>query len=140
MLPREIAVEIHEGLLACDSLGFHTERWRAAFVQSCDALLGRGAEAERRSHANPIAVDVGEFEAIAGSDGVRTRREELLAERPEILVLRVDRTDPAKNAVRGFEAFGRLLERRPDLIEHAALTPDERRELDAILEGDHEGD
>jgi trehalose 6-phosphate synthase len=115
VLPREIAVEIHEGLLACDSLGFHTERWRAAFVQSCDALLGRGAEAERRSHANPIAVDVGEFEAIAGSDGVRTRREELLAERPEILVLRVDRTDPAKNAVRGFEAFGRLLERRPDL-------------------------
>jgi trehalose 6-phosphate synthase len=115
VLPRRMVAEIHEGLLASDSLGFHTERWRAAFVESCEALLGRGDEAERRSHANPIAVDVEEFEGIAASDGVRSRREELLAERPEILVLRVDRTDPSKNAVRGFEAFGRMLERRPDL-------------------------
>jgi trehalose 6-phosphate synthase len=115
VLPHEIAVAIHEGLLACDSIGFHTERWRAAFVESCEALLARGGEAERRSHANPISVDVEEFEAIAAGDRVRSRREALLAERPEILVLRVDRTDPSKNAVRGFAAFERLLERRPDL-------------------------
>jgi trehalose 6-phosphate synthase len=115
VLPSEIAVAIHEGLLACDSLGFHTERWRTAFVASCEALLGRGDEAERRSHANPIAVDVTEFEAVAAHDGVRSRRDALVAERPEILVLRVDRTDPSKNAVRGFEAFALLLERRPDL-------------------------
>ena len=38
------------------------------------------------------------------------------SERPELLILRVDRTDPAKNAVVGFAAFGRLLERRPDLL------------------------
>ena len=38
------------------------------------------------------------------------------------------------------ERVRRTLARRPDLIEHASLTPDERRELDAILEGDHEGD
>jgi trehalose 6-phosphate synthase len=115
VLPRPIAVELHEGLLAADSLGFHTERWRAAFVESCEVLVGRGEEAERRSHANPIAVDVEEFEGIAANDAVRSAREELLGTRPEILVLRVDRTDPSKNAVRGFEAFGRLLERRPDL-------------------------
>ena len=41
--------------------------------------------------------------------------------RPEILVLRVDRTDPSKNAVRGFEAFGRLLEREPALHGRIAL-------------------
>jgi trehalose 6-phosphate synthase len=121
VLPTEIAVAIHEGLLACDSLGFHTERWRAAFVASCEALLGRGDEADARSHANPIAVDVAEFEAVATDDGVRTRREALLARRPEILVLRVDRIDPSKNAVRGFEALGRLLDRRPDLHGRAGL-------------------
>ena len=115
VLPNAVVTAIHEGLLACDSIGFHTERWRAAFVESCEALLARGGEAERRSHANPISVDVEEFEAIAAGDRVRSRREALLAERPEILVLRVDRTDPSKNAVRGFEAFERLLERRPDL-------------------------
>ena len=34
---------------------------------------------------------------------------------PRSSSLRVDRTDPSKNAVRGFEAFGRLLERDPAL-------------------------
>lgn len=115
VLPAAIAGAIHEGLLACDSVGFHTERWRGAFVESCEALLGRGAEAEARSHANPIAVDADEFDALAARDDVRERLEALRAERPEVLVLRVDRTDPAKNAVRGFEAFGRLLEREPEL-------------------------
>jgi trehalose 6-phosphate synthase len=121
VLPEPISRAIHEGLLACDSVGFHTEGWRAAFVASCEALLGRGAEAERRTHANPIAVDADEFDSLAESDGVRARRAELLAERPEVLVLRVDRTDPSKNAVRGFESFGRLLEREPGLYGRVAL-------------------
>jgi trehalose 6-phosphate synthase len=115
VLPREIVDAIHEGLLACDSAGFHTEHWRSAFVDCCGTLLGRGADAERVSHANPIAVDAGEFDALAAGDGVRERRDALAAERPEILVLRVDRADPSKNAVRGFEAFERLLERVPAL-------------------------
>jgi trehalose 6-phosphate synthase len=115
VLPADVARAIHEGLLACDSVGFHTERWRAAFVESCEALLGRGDEADRVSHANPIAVDVEEFDALAADDVVQARRRELVAERPEILVLRVDRADPSKNAVRGFEAFGLLLERTPAL-------------------------
>jgi trehalose 6-phosphate synthase len=46
---------------------------------------------------------------------VRERLEALHDERPEILILRVDRTDPAKNAVRGFQAFGALLEGDPSL-------------------------
>jgi trehalose 6-phosphate synthase len=111
VLPRPIVVAIHEGLLACDSVGFHTERWRSAFVECCEQLLGRGGEAERRSHANPIAVDAAGFVALAADDGVRERRAALERERPEVLVLRVDRTDPSKNAVRGFQAFELLLER-----------------------------
>ena len=121
VLPAEIVRAVHEGLLACDSIGFHTERWRAAFVECCDVLLGRGADAERRSHANPIAIDADEFDTLARSEAVRERRDALRAVRPEILVLRVDRTDPSKNAVRGFEAFGRLLERAPDLQGRAGL-------------------
>ena len=115
VLPPAIARAVHEGLLACDSVGFHTEEWRSAFIASCEALLGRGGDAERRSHANPIAVDTAEFDALATSAAVRARRDELRSDRPEILVVRVDRTDPAKNAVRGFQAFGRLLEREPAL-------------------------
>jgi trehalose 6-phosphate synthase len=121
VLPAEIVRGVHEGLLACDSVGFHTERWRAAFVECCDAFLGRGDEAERISHANPIAVDADDYETLAGSDDVRDRRADLEATRPEILIVRVDRTDPSKNAVRGFEAFGRLLERAPGLHGRVAL-------------------
>ena len=36
-------------------------------------------------------------------------------------MVRVDRTDPSKNAIRGFEAFGRLLERNPELRGRIAL-------------------
>ena len=132
VLPVEIARTIHEGLLACDSIGFHTERWRSAFVAGCEALLGRGAEAERRSHANPIAIDAQEFTALAASEGVRARRAELQEERPDILVVRVDRVDPSKNAVRGFEAFGRLLARAPALhgrIRLLALLEPSREEI-----------
>jgi len=121
VLPRAIAEAIHTGLLACDSVGFHTRHWRDAFVDCCTALLDRGEEAARVSHANPIAVDAREFDALAAGDSVRVRHAELVAERPEILVLRVDRVDPSKNAVRGFEAFGRLLERGPQLHGRIAL-------------------
>lgn len=114
-LPPGIARAVHEGLLANDSIGFHTERWRSAFVASCAALVGRGDEAEAHSHANPIAVDCGKFERLADDPLVRERERELLESRPAQLVLRVDRTDPAKNAVAGFQALGLLLGRRPDL-------------------------
>ena len=121
VLPRAVVGAIHEGLLTCDSVGFHTEHWRRAFVDCCDALLDRGADAERVSHANPIAVDADEFDELASGDGVRARREALAAGRPEILVVRVDRADPTKNAVRGFQAFGRLLERVPALHARVGL-------------------
>ncbi len=42
------------------------------------------------------------------------REAELVAARPEKLILRVDRTDPSKNAVRGFRAFRLLLEEHPE--------------------------
>ena len=137
VLSPEIAAAVHEGVLACDSIGFHTERWRSAFVESCEALLGRGEEAEARSHANPLAVDVESFVRLAGTDAVRQRREALAAGRPELLVLRVDRTDPSKNAVRGFDAYGLLLERDPSLqgrIGLVALLDPSRQEIPEYVE------
>ena len=70
----------------------------------------RGDEAEERSHANPIAVDADELESLARSPAVQERRRDLLAVRPEILVLRVDRTDPVEERrprLRGLRAAAR---------------------------------
>ena len=113
VLPERMVRAIHEGLLACDVAGFHTQRWRRAFLEACSGL---GLEPdERRVTAHPISIDPAEFEALAISEPVLAREQELAADRPERLILRVDRTDPSKNVPRGLEAFGLLLERRPDL-------------------------
>ena len=113
-LPEPVVRAVHDGLLANDVVAFHTERWRHAFLASCAAL---GLEVEGRLvTAHPISVDAREFEELARSGPVLERERELTATRPERLILRVDRTDPAKNVLAGFRAFRLLLERRPELV------------------------
>jgi len=124
-LPRELRVAVHEGLLANDVVGFHTDRWRRAFLASCAAILGAEVDPAAgtvayagrtvRVTAHPIGIDAEEFERLGDDPAVRERESALVARRPEELVLRVDRTDPSKNVVRGFRAFGLLLERHPEL-------------------------
>jgi trehalose 6-phosphate synthase len=124
-LPKELRVAVHEGLLANDVVGFHTERWRRAFLLSAERLLGARVDAGsgtvehhcRRTLvvARPIGVDPAEFDRLREDPVVLEREAALAARRPERLVLRVDRTDPSKNVVRGFHAFALLLERHPEL-------------------------
>ncbi|HEX5450145.1 MAG TPA: trehalose-6-phosphate synthase [Gaiellaceae bacterium] len=108
VLPEAWRHAVHDGLLANDVVGFHTERWCRNFAHSCREVLGRDATATLTHH--PISVDAAEFESLAESEEVLERERELVADRPELLVLRVDRTDPAKNIVRGFHAFATLLD------------------------------
>jgi trehalose 6-phosphate synthase len=113
VLPEPIVTAVHSGLLANDVVGFHTERWRSAFLSACSSL-GLDTDGTLVT-AHPISIDPDEFSGLAESDQVLERERELVAARPETLILRVDRTDPSKNVVRGLEAFALLLERRPDL-------------------------
>jgi len=110
-LPGDIRRAVHEGLCANDVVGFHTERWRRNFVQSCEAIT----ECRTETAVYPIAIDAGEFEALRESAAVLEEERKIAETRPELLVVRVDRTDPSKNIVRGFRAFGLLLERHPEL-------------------------
>jgi trehalose 6-phosphate synthase len=124
-LPEDLRVAVHEGLLANDVVGFHTERWRQAFLHSAQRLLGARVDAslgtiEHYGHttrvvARPIGVGAKEFERLLHDPVVLQREAGLVERRPEYLVLRVDRTDPSKNIVRGFQAFALLLERHPEL-------------------------
>ena len=99
VLPERIVREIHEGLLACDVAGFHTQRWRAGVPRLVPRPRARAGR--RRVTAHPISIDAEEFESLAGSEPVLARERELVAERPEQLILRVDRTDPSKNVAAG---------------------------------------
>ena len=135
VLPQPIVRAVHEGLLAADVVGFHTERWRRAFLDSCRAL-GLDADPEHVT-AHPISIDPAEFEALAASEAVLEREQELVARRPERLILRVDRIDPSKNVPRGLEAFRVLLERRPDLrgrVRMLALLDSSRQEVPEYVE------
>ena len=123
ILPEDIRFAIHDGLLANDVVGFHTERWRRNFVRSardiCDAMVDGDAMTHRGAHtlatAHPISVDPQEFDALAESEAVLAAEQEIEAGRPERLILRVDRTDPSKNVVRGFRAFELYLEAHPEM-------------------------
>jgi trehalose 6-phosphate synthase len=107
VLPREWRDAIHGGLLANDVLGFHTERWARNFRATCG-----GVGSTLVTH-HPISVDPAEFDELSGSVPVLAAEETLVAERPEKLIVRVDRTDPAKNVVRGFRAYQMLLDEQP---------------------------
>jgi len=124
-LPEQLRVAVHEGLLANDVVGFHTERWGRAFLASAERLLEARIDHEagavehrgRRTRvvARPIGVDPAEFDRLGEDETVREREAALVSRRPEQLVLRVDRIDPSKNIVRGFRALALLLERHPEL-------------------------
>lgn len=109
VLPEAIRGEILDGLLANDVVGFHTGRWRRNF------LAALGGDCPIRVTAHPIGIDPGEFDRLRRDAKVVEREHELAATRPDFLVLRVDRTDPAKNVVRGFDALALALERHPEL-------------------------
>jgi trehalose 6-phosphate synthase len=125
VLPERIRVAIHDGLLANDVIGFHANRWRRSFLRSARDLLDAECDFEQSVcsfrngrtfvAARPISVDASEFEELAESEPVLRLEEELESRRPEFLILRVDRTDPSKNVVRGFRAFEYYLDAHPEM-------------------------
>jgi trehalose 6-phosphate synthase len=115
VLPAPIRSAIHDGLLANDVIGFHSERWRRNFVRACHDILGVGEPAVgARTLVAPISVDPSELDDLATSSSVLDAEAEIVERRPERLVLRVDRTDPSKNVVGGFQAFEAYLEAHPE--------------------------
>jgi trehalose 6-phosphate synthase len=108
VLPAALRREVHEGLLANDVVAFHTARWARNFELSCAETVGGCGKTHVRHHA--ISIDIGEFDALRESDDVLAEEEKIVAGRTEKLVVRVDRTDPSKNVVRGFAAFGSMLD------------------------------
>ncbi|HUZ15011.1 MAG TPA: trehalose-6-phosphate synthase [Gaiellaceae bacterium] len=135
-LPPDLTSAIHAGLLANDVVGFHTDRWRQAFLACVDRFVPGGVRSTRVV-AHPIGVDAAEFERRADDPDVLERQAEIEAWRPEQLVVRVDRVDPSKNIVRGFEAFGLLLERHPELhgrVGFLALLAPSREDIPEYVE------
>ncbi|HEX5415554.1 MAG TPA: trehalose-6-phosphate synthase [Chloroflexota bacterium] len=126
LLPRGMRLAIVESLARVDVLGFQTRRYARNFLNTCEDNLPR-AEIDynaltltyqgRTTHVKvyPISVDVDHLRDLAESPAGARYQNKLEARRGPVTIVRVDRLEPSKNLVRGFEAFRLLLERRPDL-------------------------
>ena len=124
-LPTPIVESICEGMLANDSVSFQTEQSKRNFVLTCLAFL-RGVTVDVAESAiqyrgrsvsifaNPISVDVFELRRQLVSPGVGLYRAALADSDGLATIVRVDRLDPAKNILGGFQAFQLLLERHPE--------------------------
>jgi trehalose 6-phosphate synthase len=135
VLPRAERSAIHEGLIANDVIGFHTERWRRNFLYSTRELLGE--DVTQKTVTAPISVDPAEFDELAETEAVLAAEREILAQRPEKLVVRVDRTDPSKNIVRGFRAFELFLSAHPEMhrrVRMLALLDPSRQDIPEYAE------
>ncbi|HEX6548241.1 MAG TPA: trehalose-6-phosphate synthase [Candidatus Dormibacteraeota bacterium] len=125
VLPQPMRDAIMHGLLANDVIGFQSLGDVRRFLISCEELIDLRVDHRERAvlyngrvvwaRSYPISIDVGSMERLAQSPAVRTELEALRAWRPEKLIVRVDRTDPAKNIVRGFLAYERMLRAHPEL-------------------------
>jgi trehalose 6-phosphate synthase len=130
VLPEHLRVAVHEGVLANDIFGLHTNRWRRNFLRTCEDILGAEVDraastvtfAGRTTHvtSHPIGIDPSEFDELSSEPTVLEEERQIVERRPEFLVLRVDRTDPSKNVVRGFRAFALLLDMHPEF--HGRVT------------------
>ena len=126
ILPAGMRHTILDGLTAVDVLGFQTRDDVLNFLRSVESHLP-GAYVNYkhrriwyRGHATmvrdfPISIDVAALKSLAASPEAveqRAQIEEIIKD--EQLILRVDRTEPSKNIVRGFQAFGEMLDLHPE--------------------------
>ena len=127
MLPSDMRQAILEGLCSVDLLGFQTRDDALNFIRTCETHMprvsvnfkhGRIWVHNHSTHVRdfPISIDVDALRALAESNVSRKYHEDITQNimRGRKMILRIDRTEPSKNIVRGFEAFGEMLELHPE--------------------------
>jgi trehalose 6-phosphate synthase len=128
--PQPMRRAICEGLLGCDIVGLQTDRYADNFVDSVASFV-RDARVDRdgrsvvwrgrrvRVRTYPISVDPAGLARFSRSEAVEERVRRLRTRLARVgsprLLVRADRMEPSKNALRGFLAFEQLLRRRPEL-------------------------
>jgi trehalose 6-phosphate synthase len=126
ILPPAMRMAILEGLCGADLLGFQTREDGLNFIRTCETYLhgvlvrfSRGAVRYKKhlTHVRdfPISIDVESLQELAASEEVSAYRSDFLERTgDQRLILRIDRLEPSKNIVRGFQAFEELLDLYPE--------------------------
>jgi trehalose 6-phosphate synthase len=125
-LPSNVAQAIYNGLVGNDIIGFQTERDAHNFLEGARTLLEGSvvdfAESavwwqghRTQVHAYPISISVTDEKRQAQSLAGRRAVNKISSLLKEKTIMRVDRIEPTKNILRGFQAYALLLEQHPEL-------------------------
>jgi len=126
-LPSNITQAIYAGLVGNDILGFQTERDARNFLDGARTLLdGAVVDFEEGAiwwqgrrihvHAYPISISVeGERRVVQSAAGKRAAEKILPLMEGKKVIMRVDRIEPTKNILRGFQAYAQMLDEHPEL-------------------------
>ena len=110
VLPSAVARELLEAMACYDLCGFHCVAWEDAYLASSLDMIGECS----KTLVAPLGPDADALMSRVEGSGCRAYGEALdtlVADRK--LIVRVDRLEPAKNLVRGFQAFDELLASEP---------------------------
>ena len=125
LLPQFMRHAVHESMCANDIVGLQTHADVSNFLHCAEGML-EGAEIDYPERAirfrgrtiyvrqYPISVDSAELLELAKSDEIAAHVEKLRPLTGEQTIVRVDRSEPSKNIIRGLRAWELLLERYPE--------------------------
>ena len=122
--------DLVQSLLSYDVIGFHTDEWRASFIDYIKTHLGaeiRGEYAHLAGRTTrllicPIGLDTTEFTSALGSKAAREAEQRLITSAVgRQVIVGVDRLDYSKGLQERFLAYEQLLATRPDLREKLFL-------------------
>ena len=118
--------EMLDGLAAVDLMGFQTSDDGLNFIRTCENYLPKSQVRYRNRRVRyrsrdtyirdfPISIDVSALELLAESNEVEEYHGEISNQvNSQKMILRVDRLEPSKNIIRGFQAYEALLENHPE--------------------------
>ncbi|MCP4961858.1 MAG: trehalose-6-phosphate synthase [Actinomycetia bacterium] len=109
---------IAAGLAAHGGCGFHAKRWAERFLSCCE-LDGIDPPDTYVTQLAPDIETMRQHSRTADAEIERARLRQTHDGRR--LIIRVDRLEPTKNHLAGFDAFADLLERRPDMIDRVVM-------------------
>jgi len=130
-LPSNITQAIYSGLVGNDIIGFQTDRDARNFLEGARTLLeGAVVDFEEgavwwqghctRARAYPISISVTEERRAVASAAGKRAAEKIKPLLNKYTIMRVDRLEPTKNIVRGFQAYDQMLEKHLPL--HGKVT------------------
>lgn len=126
-LPGNMAHDIYQGLVGNDIIGFQTERDARNFLEGARTLL-EGAVVDFEESAvwwqghrtsvrvYPISISVVDEQRLVQSRAGKRAAKKILPLLGEKTIMRVDRIEPTKNILRGFQAYAQMLEQHPELL------------------------